>query len=220
MTASSSKQGNTSDNLHKQNIATRDLKLQEVQGEEDIEQPPGVRPPVFRHHPQAVATQQEQHPIQPPPGLPQPPQAIHPPRVPMFKQQAEPLAAPPLLGPPPKIQAAPAPHVPPAAHHPAGKHLDTMLRLLHDVCRLARKLRSCWARDVGLRPSGSTTSGSHMACSTSGLGFLMDNPESLSVGVVCHDVLHESKRWPVQLLRSPDQYPASLYGFPLILGAQ
>ena len=47
------------DNLQKQNIMTRDLHLQEPQGEEDIEQPPGVRPPVLRHRPQAVAPPQE-----------------------------------------------------------------------------------------------------------------------------------------------------------------
>ena len=41
-------------NLQKQNIATRDLQLQQPQDEEDIEQPQGVRPPILRHHPQAV----------------------------------------------------------------------------------------------------------------------------------------------------------------------
>ena len=100
------------DNLQKENFATCNLQMQEPQGEEDIEQPLGVRPPVLRHHLQAVAQPQEQHPTQPPPGLPQPPQ---------FKQQAAPLAAPPLQGPPPKVQAAPAPHAPQAVRHPAGK---------------------------------------------------------------------------------------------------
>ena len=42
-------------NLQKQNIATRDLQLQQPQDEEDIEQPQGVQPPVLRHHPQEVA---------------------------------------------------------------------------------------------------------------------------------------------------------------------
>ena len=49
-------------NLQKLNIATRDLQQQEPQDEEDIEQPPGVRPPIFRHHPQAIVPPQEQHP--------------------------------------------------------------------------------------------------------------------------------------------------------------
>ena len=60
-----------------------------------------------RHHPQAVAPPQEQHPTQrqkqPLPGLPQPPQAVLP-RAPMFKQQAAPLL-----------------HALQAAHRPAGK---------------------------------------------------------------------------------------------------
>ena len=88
-------------NLQKQNIATRDLQLQEPQDEEDIEHPPGVRNPIIRHDPQAVAPPQEQHPlaqqIQPPPGLPQSSQALLP-RAPMVKQQAAPLAAPLLQG--------------------------------------------------------------------------------------------------------------------------
>ena len=59
-------------NLQKQNIATRDLQLQQPQDEEDIEQPQGVQPPLLRHQPQAVAPPQEQQPqvLQPPPGLP------------------------------------------------------------------------------------------------------------------------------------------------------
>ena len=67
-------------NLQKQNITARDLQLQQSQDEEDIEQSQGVRPPVLRHHPQAVAPQQDQQPqlIQPPPGLPRPRQAVLP----------------------------------------------------------------------------------------------------------------------------------------------
>ena len=112
-------------NLQKQNIATRDLQLQQPQDEEDIEQPQGVQPPVLRHHPQAVAPQQEQPPpvLQPPPGLPQPPRALLP-RPPIVKQQAAPLPAPLLQGPPPKVQAVPAPPAPPAVHRPAGKHYN------------------------------------------------------------------------------------------------
>ena len=60
-------------NLQTQNIATRDLQLQEPQDEEDIEQPPGVSPPVLPQE-QHLPTQQ----MQPPPGLPQPPQAVLP----------------------------------------------------------------------------------------------------------------------------------------------
>ena len=112
-------------NLQKQNIATRDLQLQQRQDEEDIEQPQGVQPPVLRHHPQAVAPPQEQQPqvVQPPPGLPQPPQALQP-RPLMVKQQAAPLPAPLLQGPPPKVQAAPVPPAPQAVHRPAGKHYN------------------------------------------------------------------------------------------------
>ena len=111
-------------NLQKQNIATRDLQLQQPQDEENIEQPQGVQPPVSRHHPQAVVPQQEQQPpvLQPPPCLPQPPQALLP-RPPMVKQQAPPLPAPLLQGPPPKVQAVPVP-TPPAVHRPAGKHYN------------------------------------------------------------------------------------------------
>ena len=75
-------------NLQKQNIATRDLQLQQPQDEEDIEQLQGVRPPVLPHHPQAVTPQQDQQPqvTHPPPGLPQPPQALLP-RPPMVNNK-------------------------------------------------------------------------------------------------------------------------------------
>ena len=112
-------------NLQKQNIATRDLQLQQPQDEEDIEQPQGVQPPILRHHPQAVAPPQEQQLqiLQPPPGQPQPPQVLQPRQV-MVKQQAVPLPAPLLHGPPPKVQAAPVPQAPQAVHRPAGKHYN------------------------------------------------------------------------------------------------
>ena len=111
-------------NLQKQNIATRDLQLQQPKDEEDIEQPQGVQPPVLRHHPQAVVPPQEQQPqvLQPPPGLPQPPQALEPPPF-IVKQQAAPLPAPLLQGPPPKVQAVPVPPTQ-AVHQPAGKHYN------------------------------------------------------------------------------------------------
>ena len=110
-------------NLQRQNIATRDLQLREPQDEVNIEQPPGVRPPVLRHHPQAVAPPQEQrhsrynhhlvylNPLQ---------ALLH--RPPMVEQQAAPLPAPLLQGPPPKVQAVPVPPAPPAVRRPAGKH--------------------------------------------------------------------------------------------------
>ena len=87
--------------------------------------PQGVQPLVLRHHPQAVAPLQEQHPpvLQPTPGLPQPPQALQP-RPLIVKQQAAPLPAPLLQGPPPKVQAAPVPPPPQAVHRPAGKHYN------------------------------------------------------------------------------------------------
>ena len=43
-------------NLQKQNIATRDLQLQQPPEEEDIEQPQGVQPPALRHHPSSSCT--------------------------------------------------------------------------------------------------------------------------------------------------------------------
>ena len=47
-------------NLQKQNIATRDLQLQQPQDEEDIEQLEGVQPPVSRPLAQAVAPEKGQ----------------------------------------------------------------------------------------------------------------------------------------------------------------
>ena len=113
-------------NLQKQNIATRDLQLQQPPEEEDIEQPQGVQPPVLRHHPQAVAPPQEPQPpvVQPPPGLPPPPQVLQPRPQAMVKQQALPLPVRQLQGPPPKVQAAPVPQAPAAVHRPTGKHYN------------------------------------------------------------------------------------------------